>query len=455
MYNKHQKNQKALRRKDEGEAHQSSVQGNELNIASYQLDSLSGSEKLMEEICEKENLIQALNKVKQNKGSPGVDGMTVDNLEPYLKKNWQRIKEQLLKGEYKPLPVKRVEIPKPGKGVRKLGIPSVIDRFIQQAILQPLQKQIDPTFSDHSFGFRPSKSAHQAVAQAQSYIKEGYRFVVDIDLEQFFDRVNHDKLMSEMAKRISDKRILKIIRNYLKAGILQNGVLILSEEGTVQGGPLSPLLSNVILDLLDKELEKRGHRFCRFADDCNTYVKSKRAGDRVMKSLEIFINKRLKLKVNQEKSAVEKAYKRKFLGFSFTSAKSPKRRISPEPERRFKTKIRELTRAGKGNSMEQITTRLKEYLTGWLGYYGFCETESVLRKLESWMHRRIRCAYWKQWKTGPNRAKQLRKLGVGKQLARQTAGTNKGSWHTSMSPALSYAFPKAYFSKEFGLPNFC
>ena len=455
MYNKHQKNQKALRRKNEGEAQQLPVRGNELNIASHQLDSLPGSDKLMEEVCEKENLIQALKKVKQNKGAPGIDGMTVDSLEPYLKKNWLRIKEQLLKGEYKPLPVKRIEIPKPGKGVRKLGIPSVIDRFIQQAILQPLQKRIDPTFSECSFGFRPGKSAHQAIAQAQIYIEEGYRFVVDIDLEQFFDRVNHDKLMSEMAKRISDKRILKIIRNYLKAGILQNGVIILSEEGTVQGGPLSPLLSNVILDLLDKELEKRGHRFCRFADDCNTYVKSKRAGDRVMRSLEIFINKRLKLKVNQEKSAVEKAYKRKFLGFSFTSAKIPKRRISPESVKRFKTKIQELTKAGKGRSMKQVTTRLKEYLTGWLGYYGFCETESVLRKLESWVHRRIRCAYWKQWKTGPNRSKQLRKLGVGKQLARQTAGTNKGSWHTSMSPALSYAFPNAYFSKEFGLPNFC
>ena len=328
MDNKHQKTERPRYEKRRVKLAKLSTR-DELNVASYTLDILPGSETIMEEVCERQNLIQALKKVKENKGAPGIDGMTVDELGPYLKKNWLRIKEQLLKGEYKPLPVKRVEIPKPGKGVRKLGIPSTIDRFIQQAILQPLQKLIDPTFEESSFGFRPGKSAHQAITQAQAYIKEGYRFVVDIDLEKFFDKINHDKLMSELAKKIADKRVLKMIRNYLKAGILWKGIVTGSEEGAVQGGPLSPLLSNIVLDLLDKELEKRGHRYCRYADDCNIYVKSKRAGDRVMKSLTTFITKRLKLKVNQEKSAVEKVYRRKFLGFSFTSAKDSKMKWTP------------------------------------------------------------------------------------------------------------------------------
>lgn len=456
MDNKHQKIQRslALTSGKTGEPLTPPVQRHVLSVALQLTESSSDTHTIMEAVCDRDNLKKALARVRQNKGSPGIDGMTVDDLVPHLKEHWPSLKEQLLKGTYKPQPVRQVEIPKPGgKGVRKLGIPIVLDRFVQQALLQVLQELIDPTFSEQSFGFRPGRSTHQAIAKAQEYITQGYRVVVDIDLEKFFDTVNHDKLMSEMAKRITDKRVLKLIRYFLRVGILKEGERILSEEGTQQGSPLSPLLSNVLLDLFDKELERRGLRFCRYADDCNVYVKSDRAGHRVMASLSSFLTTKLKLKVNEQKSAVSRVYRRSFLGFSFTSGKTPKRRIAPEAIERFKKKVQEYTITSKGMSMEKVMVDLAKYLRGWLSYFGFCQTPSVLKDLEGWLHRRLRCAFWRQWKTGKNKGIQLRRRGVGYKLSRNTAGTNKGPWHTSNSPALCIALSGDYF-KKCGLPQF-
>src|SRR6201982_3281670 len=330
----------------------------------------------MEAVVEGENLKQALAQVKRNKGAAGIDGMSVDELAAYLKKHWPMIRAQLLEGIYKPQPVRRVEIPKASGGTRPLGIPTVLDRFIQQAVMQVLQADWDGTFSEMSFGFRPGRSAHQAVEQAQAYIASGYAVVVDIDLEKFFDRVNHDLLMGLVAKRVADKRILKLIRGFLTAGVLEGGLVSPTEEGTPQGGPLSPLLSNLMLDVLDKELEKRGHRFVRYADDCNIYVRSERAGERVMASIEGFLTKRLKLKVNKTKSAVAKPRARKFLGFSFTSGNEPRRRIAPQAITRFKARVRELTRRTRGQSLAQTVKELSLYLIGWGGDFGFCPTPS-------------------------------------------------------------------------------
>jgi len=378
--------------------------------------------------------------------------MRVEELKDHLNEHWPEIREQLLKGTYKPQPVKRVEIPKPGGGKRKLGIPTVLDRFIQQAVMQVMQKEWDPTFSEHSCGFRPGRSAHQAVAKAQTYIGEGYRWVVDIDLEKFFDQVNHDRLMGQIAKRVGDKRVLKLIRKYLKAGVMEKGLVSPIDQGTPQGGPLSPLLSNLVLDELDRELERRGHRFVRYADDCNVYVRSERAGSRVMASLTRFLIQRLKLKVNAAKSGVARPWQRKFLGFSFTGAKEPKRRIAPGALERFRRRVRELTRRTRGVSIEQMVEQLNQYLTGWLGYFGFCQTPSVLRKLEGWIRRRLRCFLWKQWKRGRRRFAALRARGVRRNLAAQTAGSSHGPWRISRSPALSLALPNAYFA-SLGLPK--
>ncbi|MEO7705866.1 MAG: group II intron reverse transcriptase/maturase [Thermoflexales bacterium] len=406
----------------------------------------------MEEVCERENCKQALKRVKANKGSPGVDRMTVQQLPEYLKEHWPAIREQLRRGTYKPEPVKRVEIPKPDGGVRKLGIPTVLDRFIQQAVMQVLQRRWDGTFSEHSYGFRPGRSAHQAVEQAQRYIAEGYRWVVDLDLEKFFDRVNHDKLMARIADKVDDKRMLKLIRAFLTAGVMENGLVGPVDEGTPQGGPLSPLLSNIMLDEMDRELERRGLRFVRYADDGNIYVRSRRAGERVMGSITRFLTERLKLKVNQQKSAVARPWERKFLGFSFTNRKEPKRRIAPKAVDRFKERVRELTYRTRGVSIERMAGDLTRYLRGWLGYFGKCQTPSVLEGLEQWTRRRLRSVIWKQWKRGTVRFAELRKRGVGKDLAAQTAGSAHGPWRLADSPGLHIALPNAYFD-SLGIPR--
>jgi len=330
--------------------------------------------------------------------------------------------------------------------MRPLGIPTVLDRFIQQAVMQVLQADWDPTFSETSFGFRPGRSAHQAVERAQAYIASGHSIVVDIDLEKFFDRVNHDILMGLIAKRVTDKHILKLIRSFLTAGVLEGGLVGPTEEGTPQGGPLSPLLSNLMLDVLDKELEGRGHRFVRYADDCNVYVRSQRAGERVMAGIEKFLAKRLKLKVNKAKSAVAKPSVRKFLGFSFTGGPQPRRRIAPQALARFKAMVRELTRRTRGRSLAQTAKELSIYLIGWRGYFGFCQTPSVRRTLDEWLRRRLRAIAWKQWKHGRARFAELRRRGVGRELAAQTAGSPHGPWRLGNSPALTIALPTRFLS---------
>jgi len=442
-----QKNQLMLALTEEGrsEAPTASVQGTEASTVERNAESPAIGEQWMEEVCGRENCKQALARVKANKGSAGVDGMTVQQLPEHLKQHWPAIREQLLSGTYKPQPVKRVEIPKPDGGIRKLGIPTVLDRFIQQAVMQVLQRRWDRTFSEHSYGFRPGRSAHQAVDQAQQHIAAGYRWVVDLDLEKFFDRVNHDRLMAKIAEKVSDKRLLKLIRAFLRAGVMEGGLVNPVDEGTPQGGPLSPLLSNIILDEFDRELERRGLRFARYADDSNIYVRSRRAGERVMKSITRFITTKLKLRVNEQKSAVARPWERKFLGFSFTSAGIPKRRIAPKAVDRFKERVRELTSRTKGVSIERMAEELTRYLRGWIGYFGRCETPSVLEGLEQWLRRRLRSAIWKQWKRGSVRFAELRKRGVGKDLAAQTVGSAHGPWRLAKSPAISFALPNAYF----------
>jgi RNA-directed DNA polymerase len=433
------------------EAPRDSAAGTESFAAKREAES-PASEQLMEEVCGRQNCRQALARVKRNKGSAGVDGMTVEQLPAYLKQHWPAIREQLLRGTYKPQPVKRVEIPKPDGGVRKLGIPTVLDRFIQQAVMQVLQGRWDRMFSKYSYGFRPGRSAHQAVTKAQQYIAEGYRWVVDLDLEKFFDRVNHDKLMGKIAKRINDKQLLKLIRAFLRAGVMEGGLVSPVDEGTPQGGPLSPLLSNIVLDELDRELERRAHRFVRYADDSNIYVRSQRAGERVMRSIKQFITKQLKLKVNEQKSAVARPGERKFLGFSFTWQREPKRRIAPKAIARFKQRVRELTRRTRGVSVETMVEQLGRYLTGWRGYFGFCQTPSVMQRLDQWLRRRLRSVVWKQWKYTRVRFAELRTRGLSKDLAAQTAGSAHGPWRLSNSPALAIALPNAFFV-SLGLPS--
>jgi len=409
---------------------------------------------LLGSILDRNNLKQALQRVKSNKGAPGVDGMTVRELPGFLQENWLFIKDQLFEGDYVPHAVKRVEIPKPGtKEKRKLGIPTVLDRFIQQAILQVLQSKWDEDFSESSYGFRPKRSAHQAMRQAQEYIQSGYKIVVDIDLEKFFDQVCHDRLMSRLAQEIEDKRVLKLIRAYLTAGILENGLVNTPTEGTPQGGPLSPFLSNVVLDELDKELEKRGHRFVRYADDCNIYVRSKRAGERVMQSISRFIETKLKLRINSQKSAVGKPQKRKFLGFSFTGGKQPDRiKIADASLQRFKAKVRRITRRNRGQSLEDVIEELSKYLIGWKGYFQLAQTPTIFRDLDSWIRRRLRSLQWKQWKVYKKRKMELIQRGVPEDLALKTAWSAKGPWKLSYSKAVQMALPNKYFERM-GLPQ--
>jgi RNA-directed DNA polymerase len=389
--------------------------------------------KVMERVVERENLLRALKQVRRNGGSAGIDKMTVEELTPYLKEHWPTIRAALIEGTYRPQPVRRHEIPKPNGGVRKLGIPTVLDRFIQQAVLQVLQEEWDATFSEHSYGFRPKRKAHQAIKAAQQYLEEGRTWVVDIDLEKFFDRVNHDKLMSEVVKRVGDRRVTGLIRAYLEAGVLEDGALHETVEGTPQGGPLSPLLANLILDELDRELEKRGHRFARYADDCNIYVRSQR---------------KLKLQVNEAKSAVGRPWERKFLGFSFTRKR--RRQVSREAQERFKERIRELTNRHRGCSMERIAEETGRYMRGWKAYFGYAEAKSTLFALETWVRRRLRCYQWVAW--GPRRYRELRKRGVSRDLAWNTRKSAHGPWRLSMSPALGIALPNRYYT-DLGIPS--
>lgn len=439
---------------NEGEALKDSGEGTPAPAAMTNSNDPVKLVNLLEEILDKQNLNRAYSQILSNKGArtPGVDGMTVPQLKAYVQRHWPKIEEQLRQGTYQPLPVKRVEIPKPGGGVRKLGIPSALDRLLQQAVLQVLQPIFDPTFSDHSYGFRPGRSAHQAVAQAQEYQQDGYRWVVDMDLEKFFDRVNHDRLMARIAERIDDKELLKLIRAFLTSGVMKNGQVQATDEGTPQGGPLSPLLSNIVLDELDQELQRRGHRFVRYADDCNIYVGSQRAAQRTQESVTRFVERKLRLKMNRDKSAVARPWQRKFLGFSFTNHRQPKRRIAPASIDRFKKRIRELTRRTRGCTLEDVIGELPRYLRGRLGYFGDCETQSVLRDLESWLHRRLRALMWKRWKRGTVRFRELRQRGVSHDLAAQSAGSSHNVWRLSRSPALNFAFPGKFWT-SLGLPS--
>lgn len=405
----------------------------------------------MEQICQSDNLNCAYLRVKRNDGSPGIDGMTVEQLGPWIRLHKEEVIKSLLDGSYEPQPVRKQEIPKDGGGVRELGIPTVVDRLIQQAILQVLSPIFDPTFSESSYGFRPGRSAHQALLQAVKYVKDEDRgIVVDMDLEKFFDRVNHDILMSRIARRIGDKRLLRIIRKFLQAGMMSNGVCVARYEGTPQGGPLSPLLANVLLDELDKELEKRGHRFCRYADDCNIYVRTEEAGNRVMKSVTEFLARKLKLKVNQEKSAVAPTEERKFLGHRIL--KDGKLGIAPKNLKRAKDKIRELTGRNRGESLEKVVKRLNSYLSGWVVYYRHAAMPSHLRSMDEWIRRKLRCYRLKQRKRKQSIAEWLIKLGLPHERAWVLAGSNRSWWKLSSAPGVHEAMNLKWFT-DLGLVN--
>jgi RNA-directed DNA polymerase len=412
----------------------------------------SGASGLMGKVCERLNLQAALKRVRRNKGSPGIDGMTVDELAAHLCEHWPRLREDLLAGTYQPAQVKQQLIPKANGGMRKLGIPTVVDRFIQQAILQVLQPMFDPDFSKHSHGFRPGHRAHDAIVEAQGYIQGGRKWVVDVDLEQFFDRVNHDVLMGRLAKRIGDSRVLRLIRRYLEAGIMANGVSTERHEGTPQGGPLSPLLANVLLDEVDKELEKRGHAFVRYADDCNTYVRSRRAGERVMKLLRR-LYAGLRLRVNEAKSAVDLAWKRKILGYSFWVAKDStvRRRVADKSLATMKDKVREITKRTGGRSIEQVCKRLGEYLRGWKEYFGLAETPRIFDNLDRWIRRRLRVIHLKHWGQQSTVYRELRARGMSRDAAMVVA-VNCRRWWMNSARMLHVALPNSYFD-QLGIPR--
>ena len=405
--------------------------------------------KMLEQLLSRENLLQALKRVEANKGSHGVDGMSVKSLREHIVQNWQTLRQAIEEGTYEPSPVRRVEIPKPGGGgVRLLGIPTVTDRMIQQAIAQVLTPLFDPEFSEHSYGFRPKRRGHDAVREARAFMKEGYRFVVDLDLEKFFDRVNHDRLMMKISEKVKDKKVLQLIRKYLQSGVMENGLVKPTTEGAPQGGPLSPLLSNIVLDELDKELEKRGHRFVRYADDCNIYVKTLRAGERVKASITGFIETRLKLKVNQTKSAVDRPWRRKFLGFSFSSDKEPKVRIAKQSLQKAKARIREITSRKKAMRMEERIQELNGYLMGWHGYFSLADTPSAFKAIDMWIRRRLRMCLWKQWKNPRTKVKRLISLGVPKDKAYEWGNTRKGYWRIAGSPILQRALSNQYWESN-------
>jgi len=406
-------------------------------------------EQLLEAVVERKNMWLALKQVERNRGAAGVDNMTVAQLRIYLREHWLRIKEELLAGSYQPQPVLKVEIPKPGgKGMRMLGIPTVVDRLLQQALHQVLSPLFESRFSESSYGFRPQRSAHQALLKARQYVREGRRWVVDIDLEKFFDRVNHDVLMSRLARRIKDKRVLRLIRRYLQAGMMSNGLTTARREGTPQGGPLSPLLSNILLDELDKELERRGHQFCRYADDCNVYVRSRSAGGRVLKSLTIFLERQLRLKVNAEKSAVARPWERKFLGYSFTSQRESRLKVARESVQRLKEKLREIFRRGRGRNLNRIIEEeLTPLLRGWMNYFRLAEVKGILEELDSWIRRKLRGLIWRRWKRPFTRAKKLMQRGLPKGQALKSAMNGRGPWWNAGAAHMNAAFPKSYFDR--------
>jgi RNA-directed DNA polymerase len=406
------------------------------------------TEGLMEQIVSRENMMAAHHRVVSNKGSAGIDEMSVDALMAYLKENWAAIKEDLLKGRYEPMPVRKVEIPKPGgRGMRILGIPTVLDRLIQQAVHQILMPVFDPDFSESSFGFRPGRSAQQAVLSAHRYVVSGRKWVVDMDLEKFFDRVNHDVLMARVGRKVRDKRVLCLIGKYLRAGLMSGGIVTARKQGTPQGGPLSPLLSNILLDDFDKELERRGHKFCRYADDCNIYVHSQRAGERVLASLTMYLAKRLKLSVNEEKSAVDLPSKRTFLGYSMTRERSVRLKAAPHSAKRLQGKLREIFRKGKGRSIVKIIEEITPILRGWITYLRYAGTKRVFQELDQWIRHKLRVVIWRQWKRARTRAQRLMRRGVSEVLACKAAYSGKGPWVSAMERSMNIAFNNAYFRK--------
>jgi RNA-directed DNA polymerase len=405
-------------------------------------------ERLMEMIVSRENMMAALRRVEGNKGAPGIDAMTVEQLKPYLTEHWPRIREDLLAGRYRPAPVRGVEIPKSGgKGMRQLGIPTVLDRLIQQAVHQVLMPIFDPDFSSSSYGFRPGRSAHDAVLAARSFVADGRRFVVDLDLEKFFDRVNHDALMARVTHKVTDKRVLRLIRRYLQAGLMMGGMVTTRSEGTPQGGPLSPLLSNILLDDLDKELERRGHAFCRYADDCNVYVRSRRAGERVMASLTSFLADRLKLTVNSAKSAIDRPWKRTFLGYTMTGHKAPRLLIAASSVARLRDKLKGAFRAGRGRTLDATVKDLAPILRGWIAYFRLTDGKGVIEELDGWLRRRLRCILWRQWKRPLTRATRLKQRGLTEQRARDSAGNGRGPWWNAGASHMNDAFRKAFFDR--------
>ena len=404
--------------------------------------------QLIERLVERKNMRKAYSQVMRNKGAGGIDNMSVEALMPYLKEQWSNIREQLVRGEYNPRPVRRVEIPKPNRGMRQLGIPTVLDRLIQQAIYQILSPIFEPTFSDSSYGFRPGRSAHQAILKAKEYQTKRRKWVVDMDLAKFFDEVNHEKLMSKIANKVRDRKLLLLIRRYLQAGAMSNGVVNASDKGTPQGGPLSPLLSNIVLDDLDKELERRGHAFCRYADDCNVYVKSKRAGQRVLESITKFVEKTLKLKVNRRKSAVARPHQRKFLGYSFTWHKQPRIRVPKETVKRLRIHLKSIFRIGKGRNIQRfITEELNPVFRGWINYFRLAEVKMFAEEIDGWIRRRLRLILWKQWKKPWTRRKRLIQAGLSEERAVISAFNRRGSWWNSGASHMNAAFRKKFFDK--------
>ena len=437
---------KQLQRKTDGICQELRIERQ--TVAATEDKTVPQTDELMKEVLQRENLLNALKRVQSNKGAPGIDGMTVEELPGYLKKEWPRIREELLTASYGPSPVRSNDIPKPGGGTRMLGIPTALDRFIGQAILQVLSPIFDPDFSEFSYGFRPGRSALEAVKQARCYIRAGYRWLVDLDLEKFFDRVNHDILMSRLARRIQDKRLLKLIRRYLEAGIMVGGVASPRREGTPQGSPLSPVLSNVLLDDLDKELSRRGHAFCRYADDCNIYVRSRKAGERVMASITGFIERRLKLKVNQSKSAVARPWRRKFLGYTVTSEYKARLKLAPESVKRTKDRIRQITgRQARGCNLKKVIDEVNLLLRGWFNYFRLAEVKLAFEILDQWIRRRLRKLLWRQWKKPKTRFKKMVHLGVNPARARKAAAGGRGPWYNAGASHMHAVIPNRLLAK--------